>query len=207
MVADPPAAAWVDVLLEIWRVGQGRSMVGPGDPRVHLERALAVAGAVDVPPARALDLGSGAGIPGLALAGLWPQSCWVLLDAANRRVELLRDAVARLGWGDRVAVVHGRAEELGRDPAHREVYDLVTSRSFGPPAVTAECGGSFVRVGGHLLVTEPPIEGDRWALDGLEPLGLVPERRVAGVQVLRRTRELDERYPRRSGVPAKRPLF
>jgi len=198
----------VDTLLAMWQVAQERSMVGPGDPRQHLERSFALAAAVEAPVERALDLGSGAGIPGLALAGLWPSSRWVLLDAANRRVELLRAAVAELGWSARVEVLHGRAEAVGRAPEHREAFDLVTSRSFGPPAVTAECGGSFVRVGGLLLVTEPPaVAGARWPAEPLAMLGLEPAGVVAGAQRLCRVAPLDPRYPRRVGVPAKRPLF
>jgi len=182
-------------------------MVGPGDPRVHLELARRIADVVEAPDL-ALDLGSGAGIPGLALAGLWPDSRWTLLDAAQRRVALLQAAVDRLGWTSRVEVVHGRAEDVGRDPAHRERYGLVTSRSFGPPAVTAECGGAFVRVGGLLAVTEPPEPAaDRWPPEGLRPLGLESGGASGGLQLLRRTAPLAERYPRRSGIPAKRPLY
>lgn len=203
----PDLPPWVPELLAIWREGQRRSMVGPGDPSVHLDLARRLAAAV-ASPERALDLGSGAGIPGLALAGLWPNSSWTLVDAAHRRVELLEGAVDRLGWTDRVSVVHGRAEELGRDPAHRERYDLVTARSFGPPAVTAECGSAFVRLGGVLAVTEPPdARPARWPSEGLALLGLVAGPDDAGVKVLLRAAPSSGRYPRRPGIPAKRPLF
>lgn len=207
-VGEGAAGPWVEVLLDVWRMGQERSIVGPGDPRTHLERAMVLAAVLGEPVDRALDLGSGAGIPGLALAGLWPASQWVLLDAANRRVTLLRHAVEALGWVDRVTVVHGRAEEVGRDPRHREAYPLVTSRSFGPPAVTAECGGAFVRVGGELVVAEPPgAPRERWPSAGLALLGLEAVSGRGGARRLRRVTPLDERYPRRTGMPGKRPLF
>jgi 16S rRNA (guanine527-N7)-methyltransferase len=203
-VADDP---WVATLLAVWRQGQERSMVGPGDPGVHLEHARKLAARLDE-PGRALDLGSGAGIPGLALAGLWPTSTWVLVDAAARRTAVLSAAVEELGWGGRIEVVHGRAEELGREARLRQAFDLVTSRSFGPPAVTAECGGAFVREGGVLAVTEPPgAAGERWPVEGLAILGLTPVPPAPGLQPLLRTRPLDDRFPRRVGVPAKRPLF
>lgn len=205
--ADQGGGAWEVVLLDRWRVAQQRSMVGPGDPRVHLERARAMSQVLHA-PSLAVDLGSGAGIPGLALAGLWPASRWVLVDSAQRRVHLLLESVAVLGWGDRVRVVHGRAEDLGRDPALRARADLVTSRSFGPPAVTAECGAPFLRPGGLLVVSEPPgSEGERWATPELGLLGLRVVGPAAGVQRLRLEGEVPSVYPRRAGVPQKRPLF
>lgn len=160
------------------------------------------------PPALAVDLGSGAGIPGLALAGLWPDSRWVLVDAAQRRTKLLEETVEALGWGERIAVVHGRAEDVGRDPRFRACADLVTSRSFGPPAVVAECGAPFLAPGGVLAVTEPPgSAGDRWPSAPLRQLGLVEGATRDGVQLLRLAEVTPDEFPRRSGIPAKRPLF
>lgn len=182
-------------------------MVGPGDPSVHLDHAARMAAVLDV-PMRAVDLGSGAGIPGLALAGLWPESRWVLVDAAQRRVRLMEDTVDALGWADRIAVVHGRAEDVGRDPRFRAAADLVTSRSFGPPAVVAECGAPFLAVGGVLAVTEPPAsDGARWPGDGLRRLGLADAGLRDGVQLLRAIETVPEQFPRRAGLPARRPLF
>jgi len=202
-----PDPDWVPILLDCWRAGQQRSMVGPGDVRVHLTLAEQLTGLVE-PPDRALDLGSGAGIPGLALAGLWPDSSWVLVDAAQRRVRLLEETVDRLGWGGRIEIVHGRAEELGHRPELREAFALVTSRSFGPPAAAAECGGAFVKLGGTLLVTEPPTaDPSRWEAEGLVALGLTALPGPPSVKLLTRSSPLDPRYPRRVGVPAKRPLF
>jgi 16S rRNA (guanine527-N7)-methyltransferase len=199
--------AWIEILVDVWRDGQRRSMVGPGDPRTHLEHARALTSYLD-PPDRALDLGSGAGIPGLALAGLWPASRWSLLDAALRRVRFLQDAVDALNWADRVAVIHGRAEDAGRDAELRGTFDLVTSRSFGPPAAAAECGAPFVRPAGILAVTEPPnASGQRWPPEGLAALSLEPLPAVPGLQRFRSTAPVDARFPRRAGVPQNRPLF
>ena len=198
---------WREILLDRWRVAQDRSIVGPGDPHEHLALAVVLAQVLEEPQI-ALDLGSGAGIPGLALAGLWPESAWILVDAARRRVRLLEDSVDALGWGSRITVVHGRAEDLARDPALRGSVDLVTSRSFGPPAVVAECGAPFLRVGGILAVTEPPDSaGGRWPQAGLDELGLVVLGVRQGVQRLRADRMTPSEFPRRAGVPEKRPRF
>lgn len=181
-------------------------MVGPGDPGVHLRLAEEMADRLAT-PSRALDLGSGAGIPGLALAGIWPESSWVLVDAAHRRGVLMRETIDALGWGERVSVVHGRAEDLARSEL-RGTFDLVTARSFGPPAATAECGAGFLQVGGVLAVTEPPgADGSRWPALGLDVVGLEPLPAQTGLQQLRLTGPLDDRFPRRAGVPARRPLF
>ncbi len=160
----------------------------------------------------ALDLGTGAGLPGLVLAMSWAASRWVLLDSRRRSVAFVTETVERLGLGGRVDVVLGRAEELGRQVEHRGRYALVTARGFGPPAVTAECGAPFLRVGGRLVVSEPPgSAGRRWPEDALEQLGL-RLRNVLGKDggtfaVLEQVVACPSRFPRRSGVPAKRPLF
>ena len=202
--------AWVPVVLEGWRRGQQLSAVGPGEVDAHLDHARAVERRLPPKVRRCLDLGAGAGIPGLALAGLRPETRWVLLDAARRRTRLLEEIVAELGWGDRVTVIHGRAEELGRAPDHRGQYDLVTARLFGPPSVTAECAAPLLRDGGHLVVAEPPTEEpDRWPATHLPRLSLHLAERFAdpALQILRRSGSIDDRYPRRPGVPQKHPLW
>jgi 16S rRNA (guanine527-N7)-methyltransferase len=185
--------------------------LGPGPLDPHLALAESLAAGAPKAPGRALDLGSGGGVPGLALAQHWPESSWLLLDANQRRTAFLRRAVERLALVDRVSVIQARAEELGRQPAWRGQLDLVVARSFGPPAVTAECGSPFLRTGGRLVVTEPPgAPPERWPADGLALLGLELVERAttptAWVALLQQ-RPCPERYPRRVGIPAKRPLF
>jgi hypothetical protein len=109
-----------------------------------------------VRPVRALDLGSGGGLPGLVLVSAWPTTDWCLLDANQRRTEFLQEAVDELGLAGRVTVRRGRAEDLAHDPSLRGTFDLVVARSFGKPAVTAECAAGFLAVGGSLVVSEPP---------------------------------------------------
>jgi len=217
--AVPSPAALGDVLLDARRAG----FLGPGPIEPHLEHA---AGFVDlarrqpVPSGtrapHILDLGSGGGLPGLVIAIRWPAATLVLLDANERRTEFLQRAVRRCGLGERVAVVHQRAEVSGRDPEYRGTFDGVVVRSFGAPAVVAECGAPFLRQGGWLIVSEPPgaseEDGDRarWPADGVAQVGLEPGEFVRagfGYQVLYQREACPDRFPRRNGVPAKQPLF
>ncbi len=168
-------------------------------------------------PATVLDLGTGGGVPGLILGSCWRASRAVLVDASQRRTEFLIGELADGSGSGPFQVVRGRAEELAREPNLREQFEVVTSRSFGPPAVTAECGSPFLVPGGMMVVSEPPEEVgtagiERWPHEGLALLGLESLDRVRvdqryGYQLLRKVGPTPDRYPRRTGIPTKRPLF
>lgn len=185
--------------------------LGPGPVEVHIAHAEGFAAAFGPESPRLVaDLGSGGGVPGLVLAGLWPVCQFVLIDANERRTAFLAEAVETLGLGGRVTVVRERAEVVGREPAHRGQYDGVVARGFGSPPVTAECAAPLLRVGGRLVVSEPPEAAARWEPAGLAALGLALDRVVeagARYQVLTQVAMCPERYPRRVGVPGKRPLW
>lgn len=194
--------------------------LGPGPIDAHLAHAQAFARVVPADPARALDLGAGGGLPGLVLAATtWPETRWTFLDANVRRTEFLREAVEELDLAARVDVITERAEVVGRQETHRGGYDLVVARSFASPPVTAECAAPLLVPGGRLVVSEPPA-GDvssRWPDAPLAELGFAPASLqlvadddgapVAHLAVLELLRPAPERYPRRTGIPAKRPLF
>lgn len=185
-------------------------VLGPGPIDAHVDHAQGFLAALERVPAGSLvvDLGAGGGIPGLVVAEARPDLEMVLLDAMEKRTALLSDAVVAMGIGDRVRVVTGRAEVLGRAEDLRGTAVAVTARSFGPPAATAECAAPLLAVGGILVVSEPPEGSDRWPAEGLAELGLLDDgTEVAGMRVLTQTLPCGERYPRRNGLPAKRPLF
>ncbi len=204
-------------LLEALGEARQLGLLGPGPLQGQIDHARGFAWAVGAAgietPGTVLDLGSGGGLPGLVLALAWPAARITLLEAAGRRVAFLRRAVERCGLEERVSVVEGRAEEIGRDPQRRAAYQLVVARSFGRPATTAECAAPFLEVGGALVVSERPEgedDGDRWNEDGLVLLGLGPAalvRATFGFAVIRQQHACPDRFPRRVGVPAKRPLF
>lgn len=187
--------------------------LGPGPVDGHMEHAKGFIQAVGAEvPTKIIDLGSGAGLPGLVLALAWPGVPIVLLDSSERRTLFLARVASELGISSHVLVARARAEEAGRDPDWRGRADLVVARSFGPPAVTAECAAPLLEVGGRLIVSEPPDEGaSRWPAEHLKQLGLRPagrfEQAFCRFQILRQETACPEDFPRRVGVPEKRPLF
>ncbi len=175
--------------------------------------AAEASGAVSV-PARVLDLGSGGGVPALVLAVRWKTSGFVLVESRARRSAFLARAVGELGLRERVTVLGERAEIVGRTPGRRGAFDLVTARSFAAPPVVAECAAPFLEVGGLLIVSEPPEEtggvSRRWPGEGLAVLGLGGAETVTSsfrFVVVRQQQPCPPRFPRRVGVPAKRPIF
>jgi 16S rRNA (guanine527-N7)-methyltransferase len=207
-VSSGPLGSTLDAVLEeARRLG----FLGPGPLAAQIAHSLAFRTLVVEPPRFAVDLGSGGGLPGLPLALSWVDSSWVLLDASHRRADFLVKAIAALGLQDRVTVSCRRAEAAGRDPDQRNQADLVVARGFGPPAVTAECAAPLTRVGGIIVVAEPPGgDPNRWPEQGLSVLGLVRGAAVASPYALQRLETAapcPDRFPRRTGIPAKRPLF
>lgn len=206
-MTDGTRQALIDLLTEARRL----HFLGPGDVSGHIGHSLAFSLLVPEPPTRAVDLGSGAGVPGLVLASIWPESTWLLVDANERRTAFLREAIVSLDLGERVEIVAERTEVVGRQPAWRGRADLVVARGFGPPAVTAESAAPLLRLGGTLVVADPPGGApDRWPPDQLRLLGLVDDGRIVEPVALQRFRleeECPDRYPRRVGIPTKRPLF
>ena len=209
-----PAHDSADIPELVWRAlerSRALGLLGPGPVADHVAHAIAMAGCVPL-PRRFVDLGSGGGIPGLVLAAQWPSVDEHHVGAGHRRIEVLTEAVETTELGERVVVVEGRAETVARDPAHRGAYDLVVARSFGPPAATAECAVGFLEPGGRLLVSEPPEDDPaRWPADGLARLGFGPSeiqvrggRRYCSLQLVTAA---SDTYPRRVGVPEKRPLW
>ena len=193
-----------DRLIAVYEDAKRIGLLGPGPVVDHIDH-----GFVFVPPLldaqSILDLGSGAGVPGLLLALCLPNCRITLLDGMAKRCAFLRDAVAALDLQDRVEVAEGRAEDLARSDL-REKFDAVSVRSFAPPAVTAECSVGFLKPDGIIVVSEPPSDVERWPSEGLEKLGLQRLPSEPGVAVLQ-VSSVDTRWPRRVGIPAKRPLF
>jgi len=189
---------------------QALGFLGPGPVERHVAHGRALLAGLPQ-RGRLLDLGAGGGVPGLVVAVWRPELELTLLEARQRACRFLRDAVAELDASGRVVVLEERAEEAARRPGLRETFDGVVARSFASPAVTAECAVGFLRPGGRLVVSEPPdADAARWPSDGLDRLGFGAairggEAEASFVTVVKHRG--DDRWPRRVGVPAKRPLW
>ncbi len=195
-------------------------VVEPGAvARLHLLDALAALPLLDaLAPARALDLGSGGGIPAMPLAIARPGVAWTLVDSVGRKAKLLRGFADELGLTN-VTILAERAETMGRDPAHRERYDVVTARACARLPVLAELALPLLRAGGQLLAWKGPLsEADAEVRRGAAVstmLGGGPVRLVdAGhaalgghrFVVVTKLSTTPQRFPRRAGEPARRPL-
>ena len=187
---------------------------------VHFLDSLTVASAL--PPevqqgGRLLDVGAGAGFPGLPLKIAFPNLRLGLLESVGKKIAFLREAVDLLELPD-VEVYHGRAEELARTPPLRENFDAVVARGLAKMPVLAELTLPFARVGGLVIAQkkgEIAAELER-AREAVETLGGGPltiqwldvegldEPRALTVTL--KVAPTPEAYPRRPGVPAKRPL-
>ena len=183
--------------------------------RNYLDCAAPLLGAF--PEARtAIDVGSGAGFPGVPLAILRPDIRFTLLDAQDKRVKFLQSVIDALGLNAEAA--HGRAEDAARRPELRERFDLAVARAVAPMAVLGEYLLPFVREGGWMLAMKGPgLDGElREAACAIETLGGTVDR-VEALAIpgrdwdhraawIRKTKKTPEKYPRRAGLPEKRPL-
>lgn len=169
------------------------------------------------PGARAIDVGAGAGFPGLPLKLVCPSLRLTLLEATGKKVDFLNHIVERLGL-QQVTAIHARAEELAHDPAHRGQYDLAFARAVAELAVVVEYTLPFCKVGG-LVVAQKGEAGaaEAWNAEGAITLLGGELQRVVPVQlaglpedrcliVIKKTSPTPEAYPRRPGIPGKRPL-
>ncbi len=163
---------------------------------------------------KVVDVGSGGGLPGLPLKIARPSLSVTLVEADQAKSAFLVRACAALGLRD-VQVLARRAEEVGRDRLYRESFDVAVARALAPMPVLVELCLPLVRVGGRLLAQKTETEEVDAARRAIDAMGGSLNRVVAAPSVARRTgtvvivdkiRPTPPAYPRRPGVPARRPL-
>jgi len=182
----------------------------------HFLDSLRCALSWGVSPHNLVDVGTGAGFPGLPLKILRPKLRLTLVESVEKKAAFLQHITAELGLSD-VAVVVARAEAAGRDAAHRERYDVATARAVAELRVLAEYCLPLCRVGGRFLAPkggqiEREIADAQAAISRLggrlasvEAVDL-PEVERRTLVVVEKVAPTPEQYPRAVGIPSKRPL-
>jgi len=219
--------AYADALMELMRLvlirNEDINLTTITEPEefaeLQLLDSLACVGLPETDSAKTIvDVGSGAGFPGLPLAVLYPEKRFLLTDSLRKRIEFASFAAASLGLKN-VEFLHARAESAGREPKLREKFDLSLCRAVGKLPVIMEYCLPLVRIGGAACfyktrTAENEIEDSRLArrlLGGssdvriLEYQYLLPERKHA-LYIVEKERKTPESYPRRAGIPKKVPL-
>ena len=185
--------------------------------RLHFLDSLALLKTADFKNARVIDVGSGAGFPGVPLKLAEPSIELTLLDAAGKRVSFLRDLCAALGLA--AAFVYARAEESAHSFEYRERFDIAASRAVARLNVLCELCLPFVRAGGVFLAMKSMDSGAeldeaRGAIDalGAELEGVcdysIPDTEISHrIIIIRKTSTTPESYPRRFAKIKKSPLI
>lgn len=162
------------------------------------------------------DVGSGAGLPGLALAIALPQVRVTLIDALGKRVNFLEEVIRALGLN--AQALHARCEDAGRDPALRDRFPLVTARAVADTPLLAELALPLVRPGGRLVCYKGPAaqeeaqraQGALAVLNGrveaILPAPIPGQDWDHRLLVLQKMGATPLRYPRKAGIPEKKPL-
>lgn len=166
---------------------------------------------------RCVDIGTGAGFPGLPVKLLLPEMRLTLIEATGKKVAFLQHIVSVLAL-EQVEIIHGRAEEVGRMPEHREQYDLALARAVAHLSVLAEYGLPLCRPGGRLIAPKGE-DGPSEAQTATQALSLLGGRLTALKEitlpdlfgqrylvVIDKVNSTLPHYPRRAGMPSKRPL-
>lgn len=167
-------------------------------------------------PLSFIDVGTGAGFPGIPLMIVCPQWRGVLLEATGKKVAFLSESIAELGLNG--TALHGRAEEVARDPAHRDRYDLAFARAVAEMSALSELCLPFVKVGGRFVAMKGSsgeaelskaqrairlLGGGTVEVRALELPEDMGERRLITVHKAAAT---PKPYPRRTGMPTQKPL-
>jgi 16S rRNA (guanine527-N7)-methyltransferase len=169
------------------------------------------------PPERLIDVGTGAGFPGLPLKILYPHMKLTLIESVGKKAMFCQHIISVLGLQD-VDVVHKRAEDLGQNPKHRESYDWAVARAVANLNVLSEYLIPFVKIGGRMLAQKGesgPAEAQSaenamkllgGKLEQLLPVhlpGVADDRYLVVVEKVAAT---PPNYPRKPGIPGKQPL-
>lgn len=184
----------------------------------HFLDSISLAQYVDLTkPVSVIDLGTGAGFPGMPLKIMFPDLKITLADSLNKRILFLDEVISELGLTD-IQTVHARAEDLAHDPNYREQYDYCVSRAVANLSSLFEYCLPFVRIGGSFISyksgeIEEELAAAKKAIfllggqfDRVIPFQLEGTDLNRSFVVIRKEKKTAKTYPRKSGMPTKKPL-
>lgn len=162
-----------------------------------------------------IDVGTGGGFPGVPLAILNPKKQFTLIDSLNKRVRIVREILHELEI-ENAEVIHARAEELGRDSVYREKFDVCVSRAVADLSVLSELCIPFIKEGGYFISykNKDSVEEINKAEKAVSSLGGKKDRIVENknklqnhcLVIIEKIKHTPSKYPRRPGIPGKRPI-
>lgn len=210
----------VEKLVAVLERSRQLGFLGPGPVEDHVAHAEVFGRALDEVRSRSgpgpggggsglvvgVDLGAGGGVPSLPLLVSRPWLSLVLVDSSRRRTAFCVSALVELEALDRATVWTGRAETFAHDPAHRDRYQVVVARGFGPPADTVECAAPLLAPGGRCVISEPP-RGRDWPAEALASVGMVEVEGGSGVAMLERVGPVGPDHPRAAKHRQRAPLW
>lgn len=167
--------------------------------------------------AKILDIGTGAGFPGMPIKIFVPSVQMNLMDSLNKRINFLKEVCTDLNISD-VNFFHGRAEDYGQNSQHREKYDIVISRAVADLGVLGEYALPFIKVGGHFIAEKSSnsleeIERSKSAIkilggkvENIVEVKVPGDERINFIVIIKKINKTPAKYPRKAGTPTKNPL-
>lgn len=164
-----------------------------------------------------IDVGTGAGFPGIPLKIIYPKLNITLLDSLNKRIKFLNEVKEAISLSH-IDMIHGRAEDYGQDIKYREQYDYCVSRAVANMSTLAEYCLPFVKVGGYFISyksgnVEEELNTAKHALtilgakiEKIESFTLPGSDISRTLVFIRKIEKMKKRYPRKAGLPSKEPL-